>query len=105
MKKISKFDKEIRSVVQPIFENGCYWIHSENILLAFLSDSRQEIRKKGIAEILNIRHNEEVKLARDKEQNAFKKQKKCSFKRERVFIKPLPNYLADDYPDIISTFL
>ena len=44
-------------------------------------------------------------MAREKEQSSFKKQKKCSYKRERVFIKPRPNYDAEDYPELISAFL
>ena len=105
MKQLNSFDDEVKAIVKPIFENGCYWIHSENVLLAMLSDSREEVRLRGVQEILKIRHDEEVRKARDKEQSEFRKAKKCSYKRQRIFIKPIPNYEDDDYPDIISSYL
>ena len=76
-----------------------------NMLLAFLSDARVEVRERGIAEILKIRHTEEVKKAQSKEQSEFKKKKKCNFKKQRCFIKPMPNYGAGNYSELISSFL
>ena len=75
------------------------------MLLAFLSDARVEVRERGIAEILKIRHKEEVKKAQSKEQSEFKKKKKCNFKKQRCFIKPMPNYGAGNYSELISSFL
>ena len=38
MKAILKFDEKTVEVIRPIFENGTYWQHSENVLLAALAD-------------------------------------------------------------------
>ena len=33
----------------------------------------------------------------EEEQSRLKKEKRCTFKRQRIFIKPVPNYNASDY--------
>ena len=44
MKEILKFNEKTLEYICPIFENGTYWLHSENVLLAVLADERQVIR-------------------------------------------------------------
>ena len=96
-KAILKFDEKTVEVIRPIFENGTYWQHSENVLLAALADERQVIRSKAVEQILKIRHDEKTRKMAEEEQSRLKKEKRCTFKRQRIFIKPVPNYNASDY--------
>ena len=93
----NEFDEKTQNIVKPIFENGTYWLHPEYVLLAAVADSRQEIRSQAVEQILRIRHDERTKKLAEEEQLRLKKEKKCTFKRQRVFIKPAPNYGANDY--------
>ena len=97
MKEILKFDVKTQEEICPIFENGAYWQHSENVLLAALADARQDIRSKAVEQILKIRHDEQTRKMAAEEQSRLKKVKKCTFKKQRIFIKPMPNYKATDY--------
>ena len=45
IKGISRRDPDMFEVVRPILENGCYYFHSENLLLSVLGDLRKEMRK------------------------------------------------------------
>ena len=65
-------------------------------LLAALADSRQEIRSQAVEQILRIRHDERTKKLAEEEQLRLKKEKNAHSK-DRVFIKPAPNYGANDY--------
>ena len=93
---------DLFAVVQPVIQNGSYWFHSENLILAALADKRKEIREKAVNRILAIRNDEVVKEKVKKTQLAFKQKKKCSFKKQRVFIKPDLKYDSQDYVDIID---
>ena len=97
MKQILTFDKETQDIVKPIFENGAYYFHSENLLLAALADERKTIREKAVSQILKIRNDMEIRGLARAEQRKIQREKKCQFKRERIFIKPKPMYEANDY--------
>ena len=86
---------DLFAAVQPVIQNGSYWFHSENLILAALADKRKEIREKAVNRILAIRNDEVVKET----QLAFKQ---SSFKKQRVFIKPDLKYDSQDYVDIID---
>ena len=46
---------------------------------------------------MKIRHDEKTRKMAEEEQSRLKKEKRCIFKRQRIFIKPVPNYNASDY--------
>ena len=100
MKALKGFPDDIQAITLPIFENGAYWMHSENILLSALSDHDQSIRERAIAQIMKIRHDVDFRKLIDNHQREFKKMKKCSYKTQRAFIKPTPNYDASTFFDM-----
>ena len=83
-------------------ENGLYWGHSENLILSALSDEDSRIREKTVNQILRIWNDSAFKEIIKKEENEIKKTKKCTFKKQRVFIKPKINYDAATYTEMIN---
>ena len=102
MKALLASPKDVWAEVKPIWENGLYWLHSENMLLSALSDEDRLVRKRAIDQILKIRNDESFKALVKKDEVQLKKDKKCSYKKQRLFIKPTPNYKATNYLDMIS---
>ena len=102
VKEISRFDKVILDAALPIVNNGSYWFHSENILLAALADPRPETRIRAVEQIMKIRYDKETQELARKHQHKIKQERKCAFKRQRVFVKPIPNCEAEDYIDVID---
>ena len=88
--------------VSTIFENGLYWCHSENLILSALADEDSRTREKAVAQILKIRNDPTFKALKNKEENEIKRAKKCTFKKQRVFVKPTINYDAASYIDMIN---
>ena len=84
MTAIKSFPQEVRDEVIPIFENGLYHCHSENLLLAVLADSDKAVRRRGIAHILKIRNDESFKAKAFAQQKKIKRQKKCAFKQQSL---------------------
>ena len=101
MKELITFPPEVKDAVMPIFNNGCFWFHSENLLLAALADSRETRRKQAVDQILRIRNDEDFKAKAESEQKKLKQSKKCAYKKQRIFLKPNINYEAEDYLDVI----
>ena len=95
-------DKVVKEEVITIFENGLYWLHSENLLLSALSDPDIKVRQRAVEQILRIRHSEELKELKAKEQEEIKKEKKCTSKKQRVFVKPAIDYEAKNYLEVLS---
>ena len=61
---------------------------------------RKNIREKAVSQILKIRNDSKIKALVDQEQRKIKREKKCGFKQQRVFVKPKPNYEANDYREM-----
>ena len=102
MQALKLFPAYVLKGVSSIFENGLYWCHSENILLSALSDEDSKIREKAVKHILRIRNDSAFKAIIKKEENDIKKLKKCTFKKQRVFVKPKINYDAATYIEMIN---
>ena len=73
MKELISFEEQVQDVVLPIFQNGTFWLHSENVLLAALADDRQNVRNQAINQILKIRNDERIKKLANDEQLRLKK--------------------------------
>ena len=72
----------LKSVIYPVIQRNAYFAHTENILVAMLSDSRQEIRKLAFNRIM---------VARNQTRTAA----------PREFIVPKLNFYAKDYTELI----
>ena len=105
MKQLVKFPANVQEAVLPIFNNGSYWMHSENVLLAGLSDENSLFRERAVKQIIKIRHDPEMRHLREKEQKELKKAKKCSYKAQRIFVKPTLDYDAASYLDVSGNLL
>ena len=57
--------------------------------------------KRAITHILKIRNDESFKAHKKVAENKIKQMKKCSFKKQRVFVKPVVDYNAESYVDMI----
>ena len=68
-------------------------------MLAALADPREEIRKSAVDRIFELRTNTELIAEKEVER---KKEKKCPYKRQRLFIKPQLRYDSTDYIDAID---
>ena len=101
MKDLLTFPPGAKDAILPIFLSGIFWFHSENVLLAALADSSEVRRKRGVDQIIRIRHDADFRGRAEAEQKHIKQTKKCTFKRQRVFVKPEVNYEAEDYLDVI----
>ena len=77
------------------------WFHSENLLLSALSDENIEIRRHAVNQILKIRHDKDLQNAIENKQKRIKKSKKRTYKKQRVFVKPIINYDAENYLEVI----
>ena len=53
-----ELDKADQSIILPVLKNNCYFAYPENILLAAVSDSDEEIRRLAIDKIIEARLNE-----------------------------------------------
>ena len=102
MRVLKTFSEDIQVTVLPILENGLYWFHSENLLLSALSDENIKIRRHAVNQILKIRHDKDLQNAIENKQKRIKKSKKRTYKKQRVFVKPIINYDAENYLEVIS---
>ena len=102
VKSMQKYPVDVKTSITPILDNGTYWAHSENILLSALSDPNGAIRKRAITHILKIRNDESFKAHKKAAENKIKQMKKCSFKKQRFFVKPVVDYNAESYVDMIG---
>ena len=82
--RVRYMEKKYKNIVLPVIQNNAYWAHPENLLLAMLLDSRQEVRDTAVTRILAARENLPQPAA------------------VRVFEKPVLNFDANDYPDMIK---
>ena len=102
IKGISLSDPDTFQTVKGVVENGSYWFHGENLLLACLGDKRENVRQKSIDRILELRNDVDLKKKLHEQERQLKKAKKCMYKQQRLFIKPTLNYEAEDYVDCIN---
>lgn len=72
----------LKKIVDPVLRRNCYYAHPENILIAMLCDSRENVRKLAVERIVAAR---------------AKKPKKS-----RVFRVPPINLSANDYTQMID---
>ena len=75
MKALFSSPKDGWAEEKPIWENGLYWLHSENMLLSALSDENQLVRKRAVDQILKIRNDKSFKDLVEKDQVKLKKTK------------------------------
>jgi hypothetical protein len=94
MKLYLALPQEDKNVVLPIFENGAYYFHSENLLLSMLNDPDKDVRKLAVEKILQIRRNPTIQKK--------PRRGKGSDKMVRIFNKPKPVYGADKYYEAIN---
>ena len=47
----------MQDIVRPVIQNNAYYALPENMLASMLEDSREVVRKKGVDQIMQIRHN------------------------------------------------
>ena len=99
---IQGLGEEVFEIVKPIIINRSYWFHSENLLLSLLADERKHIRKHAVDRILSIRNDEMIRQQACKEQIELKKKKKCMFKKQRLFMKPVLNFQSQGYENVID---
>ena len=81
---LAKRKYELKAIVDPVIQRNGYFGHSENILIAMLTDERQPIRELGYRRILAARleHSSSSKI--------------------RQFRVPVLNFDANDYIDLVS---
>ena len=101
VKTISEGDSDVFAAVKHILENGSFWFHSENFLLACLGDPRVNVRQKGVDRILQLRNDCPLKAKVAKYLLELKRKKKCQFKTQRPFVKPTLNYQGTDYVEAV----
>ena len=77
-------EKKYKDIVLPVIQNNAYYAHPENLILAMLVDERQGVRATAVNQILTAR--EQVP----------------QHPTVRLFEKPVMNFAANDYPDLID---
>ena len=77
-------EKEDMMIAQKVLQDNSFWAHSENIIIAMLSDDREEVRRKGVLRIMRAR----------------REFYDCSHPRQ--FIPPQVNFKATKYVDMID---
>lgn len=76
--------QHLQAVIDPVIQRNGYFAHPENMLLAFLTDERHEIRQLGLRRILKARINEnDPQIVRE-------------------FKVPPMSFGAEDYTNLIS---
>ena len=71
-------------IAQRVLQDNAYWPHSENLTIAMLSDSREEVRRKGVLWVIKARREFDPKT------------------HPRQFVPPEVNFKAQNYFDLID---
>lgn len=95
---------EYRTVVDKALLRNSYWAHFENVLLGMLGDSRESVRQKAIAKILEIRNFNRNKPTTSKKGRGRPKKVPSNLPSQirRFNLMKSINFSASDYVELVE---